>query len=82
MALAGKTSTVKGTPANESAPRVGAIVAQEIIPKFRKLLALLAHRLRVTQSPPTNADVRPNLELFGTDARTGDTFICGAERRR
>ena len=45
-------------PADESEPHVGVIVAQKSVLRLRKPIAARAHRLRATQSPPTNADVR------------------------
>ena len=48
----------KGVPADESEPHVGVIVAQKSVLRLRKTIAARAHRLRATQSPPTNADVR------------------------
>lgn len=52
-------------PADGSEPHVGAILAQKTVLSLRKPIAACAHRLRATQSPPTNADVRRRMGPLG-----------------
>jgi hypothetical protein len=52
-------------PADVSEPHVAAIRARKIVLSPRKPIAALAHRLRATQSPPTNAEVRMRMGPLG-----------------
>lgn len=68
-------------PADESERHVGAIVAQEAALRLQNTIAVLAHRLRATQSPPTNADVRGSMDPPGTGFLPAmhDPAACGAD---
>lgn len=46
-------------------PYVRAVVAHEAVLRLRKSIAVLAHRLRATQSPPAHADVRRRMDQLG-----------------
>ena len=51
--------------ADGSEPHVGAILAQKTVLRLRKPIAAPAHRLRATQSRPTNAEVRRRMSPLG-----------------
>jgi hypothetical protein len=52
-------------PVAGSEAHVGAILVQKTVLSLRKPIAARAHRLRATQSPPTNADVRRRMGPLG-----------------
>ena len=68
-------------PADGSEPYVRAVVVQGTVPRPRKPIAVLAHRLRPTQSPPPNADVRRRMDPLsvGFLHAMDDPAPCGAD---
>lgn len=54
----------RGVPADGSELSIDAVVAHAAVSELRNPIAVLARRLRATQSPPTNADVRGRIDLL------------------
>ena len=68
-------------PADGSELSIDAVVAHAAVSELRNPIAVLARRLRATQSPPTNADVRGRIDLLevGFLRARHDPVAWGAE---